>query len=341
MKNYKAIGGMGERAVIGKLARFGVDVALPMSDNLPFDLIVIGENKLFKVQVKSSSRHSNNHVAFSIKSVDFYKSSNKSYTEKDCDLIMCYDLILDNIYLLEPKDFVGKTNFYINIGSKPQSNSNCGDDYKLDKEKIFSIFGVKTFDWENYNNRPKNIEALKSYDHKCDHCGDKFVSGRKKSRFCSRVCFSMMERKVSRPDKDELERKLLTMSLEALGRDYGVTGNSVRKWAKSYGLVTPTRKNGMIKIRECQYCHLEFKPIDKKSKFCSTSCVALSSRRVDRPSKEILESEMSVMSWREIGEKYGVIGPSVRKWAKSYGIVKKRMARTSKNEISLVNNLAE
>ena len=43
-------------------------------------------------------------------------------------------------------------------------------------------------------------------------------------------------RKVDRPDKQKLEHMILTMSWLAIGREFGVSDNAVRKWAKSYGI---------------------------------------------------------------------------------------------------------
>lgn len=35
VRNNKQLGEMGERVAIGELAKYGIDVLLPMSDNLP------------------------------------------------------------------------------------------------------------------------------------------------------------------------------------------------------------------------------------------------------------------------------------------------------------------
>ena len=40
VRNNKQLGEMGERVAIGELAKYGIDVLLPMSDNLPFDFVL-------------------------------------------------------------------------------------------------------------------------------------------------------------------------------------------------------------------------------------------------------------------------------------------------------------
>jgi hypothetical protein len=238
MKNYKELGEIGERAVVGKLARLGIDVALPMSDNHPFDLIVIGQNHLFKIQVKSSGCHTGNSVCFGIQSTNFYHVTAKTYSEKDCDLILCYDLVDDKIYVLEAPDFVGKRSFTVYLGShNPTSpSSHLASRYLLTSEKVFCLFGVKSPDWVAYGNRPRNLTQNQRYNHVCLGCGDKFQSGRKKSQFCSNACFSLFSRKVVRPNKESLLSYLTGMSIEAIGRKYGVSGAAVRKWTKTYGI---------------------------------------------------------------------------------------------------------
>ena len=57
----------------------------------------------------------------------------------------------------------------------------------------------------------------------------------------------------------------------------------------------------------------------KASKECVT-CSQKSQRKVERPSKEILEHEIYQHSFRALGIKYGVIDNTIRKWCKGYGL---------------------
>jgi Zn finger protein HypA/HybF involved in hydrogenase expression len=45
-------------------------------------------------------------------------------------------------------------------------------------------------------------------------------------------------RKVVRPSKEELEKLIETTPMEKLGKNFGVSGNAVKKWCKSYGIKT-------------------------------------------------------------------------------------------------------
>lgn len=56
--------------------------------------------------------------------------------------------------------------------------------------------------------------------------------------------------------------------------------------------------------------------------YCSRKCASLGQKRkVDRPSKEVLNTDIKEMTWTAIGKKYGVSDNAVRKWAKAYGIL--------------------
>lgn len=52
----------------------------------------------------------------------------------------------------------------------------------------------------------------------------------------------LKSRKVERPDKQKLEEMIQTMSWLAIGREFKVSDNAVRKWAKSYGIEWKKRK---------------------------------------------------------------------------------------------------
>jgi hypothetical protein len=58
------------------------------------------------------------------------------------------------------------------------------------------------------------------------------------------------------------------------------------------------------------------------------SCYVISTRKTERPPKNILEDEIKEMSWVALGKKYGVSDNAIRKWATQYGIVYKKQKHT-------------
>jgi len=111
--NPKEKGEKGQRIVIGELAKCDLSVAIPLSDNLPWDLVVISSNgSLLKAQVKTSSESVNNgSVVFGLYSNNWYSGSTKKYDENDCDIMLLCDY--ENVYLLTPDEFTGRKCFTI------------------------------------------------------------------------------------------------------------------------------------------------------------------------------------------------------------------------------------
>ncbi|EKQ70362.1 hypothetical protein OsccyDRAFT_0645 [Leptolyngbyaceae cyanobacterium JSC-12] len=76
--------------------------------------------------------------------------------------------------------------------------------------------------------------------------------------------------------------------------------------------------------RFCMTCN-EIIQSTLNEKYCSNECSAIAKRKVNRPSKEELEKDISEMSWVAIGLKYGVSDNAARKWARKYGLNTKQV----------------
>ena len=68
----------------------------------------------------------------------------------------------------------------------------------------------------------------------CVSCGIKFSPKSINQKSCNKNCSKkhrLEQRKVKdRPSQEELQKMLKTMSWCAIGREYGVSDNAVRKW---------------------------------------------------------------------------------------------------------------
>jgi len=71
----------------------------------------------------------------------------------------------------------------------------------------------------------------------------------------------------------------------------------------------------------CIECNREYKSSKKKSKYCSQECVHKAQRKVEWPSKEIIENLLENHSMCGIGRMYGVSDNAVRNWAKHYNLI--------------------
>jgi hypothetical protein len=87
---------------------------------------------------------------------------------------------------------------------------------------------------DNRDNRLENLRIL------CPHCHSQTptYAGRKPRKPSNwRQKDRPQMRKVDRPNKETLQRLINTKSWSEIGRDYGVSDNAVRKWARRYKII--------------------------------------------------------------------------------------------------------
>jgi len=89
------------------------------------------------------------------------------------------------------------------------------------------------------------------------------------------------QRRVERPSKEELWKLVKSTPFETIGRNYGVNGNSVKKWCKQYNL--PYRKKDIDQLigkehkyskelHICLRCGKEYYTDNHNNKFCCDDC---------------------------------------------------------------------
>lgn len=82
----------------------------------------------------------------------------------------------------------------------------------------------------------------------CPICGVKISSG---AELCARCHVETNSRKVEiRPSADELAVLISANGFEGVGRMYNVSGNSIRKWCRNYGMPTHTSDYKLKKKKE-------------------------------------------------------------------------------------------
>lgn len=70
----------------------------------------------------------------------------------------------------------------------------------------------------------------------CPHCKNIFIKNNCNQKYCSYNCSHTASRKTERPSKEQLEQEIKTTSFLQLGKKYGVSDNTIRKWVKAYEL---------------------------------------------------------------------------------------------------------
>ncbi len=125
---------------------------------------------------------------------------------------------------------------------------------------------------------------MKKYQ--CHECKKPFIDDRKTSRnqnvYCSRECASLGTAKVkNKPTQGQLEKWIKEKrSYESIGREFGVSGNAIKKWMKKEGLHIARIQPSFKTI--CSMCSREVKKEFnqrknshgqiKKRFFCNLNC---------------------------------------------------------------------
>ena len=141
-KNHKQLGEIGERIAIGELSKFGIDILLPMSDNLPFDFVIIFNNKFYKCQIKTSTQESeNDSLKFSLTSNNWNKGTTHKYTKDEIDILICCDL--ETIYLFKFSEIEGKSSICIRKSDTKNGQKKgiwFAKDYIISESRLSYIF---------------------------------------------------------------------------------------------------------------------------------------------------------------------------------------------------------
>lgn len=97
---------------------------------------------------------------------------------------------------------------------------------------------AKTPTYRGKNKRKATSETIRTKKERertkkvytCFSCGVE-LTGKCKTGLCN-TCYKKTQRKVERPSKEQLLKELKESSYLAVGRKYGVSDNTVRKWLK-------------------------------------------------------------------------------------------------------------
>ena len=135
--NTTRIGDIGVAHVITRCMEKNIPVYVPFGDNERADLIILLENKPFKVQVKTVLTDKNGKSEFGLKSTTsrIYnrKSVTRHYTSDEVDYYMLYNIARNEVYMLP---FCECQSAFVTIRHEPTKNKQQKN-IKMDKDHLF------------------------------------------------------------------------------------------------------------------------------------------------------------------------------------------------------------
>ena len=121
---------------------------------------------------------------------------------------------------------------------------NIAEKYSISIRAIYYINSGYSHRFENENYPLREVLDFSKKTHFCQICGIEVSKGSKRCRKCSDI----NQRRVDRPNREELKKLIRKTSFVDIGRQYGVSDNSVRKWCTAEGL--PSRKSDIKKYSD-------------------------------------------------------------------------------------------
>lgn len=141
-------------------------------------------------------------------------------------------------------------------------------------------FGRKKRQWENADHRKKSYKKLYnassredgikaqfkkelSTTDQCLYCSEP-LPDKHNGKFCSPECSQKSQRKVERPSKEALKLLIDKHPMTHIGKMFGVSDNTIRKWCKNYEIAPqfkfkpkPPSLPRIVYELNCRTCHQE------------------------------------------------------------------------------------
>lgn len=116
--------------------------------------------------------------------------------------------------------------------------------YNLDVSMIYYLNRGDYHTLEEFTYPLREVKSFKKQHHYCIDCGKEI--GKDALRCIS--CANKAQQTCERPSRQILKDMIRSMSFEAIGRQYGVSGNAIKKWCVQNDL--PSKKSDIKKLSD-------------------------------------------------------------------------------------------
>lgn len=134
--NSTIIGNIGEALAIAEFSKRGFTVLIPFGQNVPYDIVVDINGKLYKIQCKTTEKvHEDGRMRFNICRTNGFTNSHKTYSNNEVDFIFLHCIENNFIGLISIDETDGKRDIFIR--TKPTKNNQVNgirimQEYELD-----------------------------------------------------------------------------------------------------------------------------------------------------------------------------------------------------------------
>ena len=221
-QNTRRIGDVGEAYAIAKFTQAGFIVSKPLSENSPYDFIVDYNHKLTKIQVKTTEKVKNGKdMEFELSRTNGFKCINKIYTPEEIDFYFLYCIENGWCGLINVSEVTksGAVNIHMDFAkSCQQYKYKMHYDYEFANKLPEIVDGVKV----PFKDRTEQIEEFKARR-----------NAEKEKKNSEKPPVNNIEGKTTR---ETLKEQIRFIPFKQIGRLYGVSDNTIRKWCKKMNL---------------------------------------------------------------------------------------------------------
>lgn len=176
----------------------------------------LDERESYWIRFYNSIEDGYNTIPGGVKGVPFPTKLSDEEVNKICALLKDSSLLQKDIARI------------FNVHENTIQNINVGKSRRL-------------LNWD-YPIRSKSIKNI------CPNCGKEFSLKRK---YCSDECAKLAQQKVERPSRNELKKMIRESTFVFIGKKYGVSDNTIRKWCKTMNL--PSKSSDIKKYTNEQW----------------------------------------------------------------------------------------
>ena len=241
--NYtQSIGNITELLCIAKFIELGYECSIPYGNGAKYDFLVDLEDKIIRVQCKSSTqvKKKNGELDDAFR---FYTVSQTTNTQKtvrhsyDKTQIDYFATVYNNqVYLIQVEECSTSKNLKLSPPLNNNSAYNKAEDYEI--EKMISISRELLNTKQNFLKttiEDKQKQSEKIYCKKCN----KEITQYSKTGLCQ-DCYKITTRKVERPNRGELKKMIRTIPFTQIAKKYNVSDKAIVKWCIAENL--PSKK---------------------------------------------------------------------------------------------------